>query len=229
MSGKVTKLLIESYKSADRDTAEGSPDLIGKFEVMINPVGYNTTDEVIYDEKQASGESGAGMAFKNIKPQEISFEFTLDGTGVATGKVVDVAAEIAKLKTLTVKIEGESHRTPYLRVVWGKLVIDCVLKSLKTNYSLFMPDGKPLRAKISITVKKDVTDSEREREDNKQSPDLTHYRTLHEGQTLQLMSYEMYGDPKYYLELAKANGLDDFRNIEVGTQLYFPPIDNTTK
>ena len=57
------------------------------------------------------------------------------------------------------------------------------------------------------------------------SPDLTHLRTVTEGENLPLMAQEIYRDPKHYFEVAKANDLDSFRKIDSGQQLQFPPID----
>ncbi|MDO9615798.1 MAG: LysM peptidoglycan-binding domain-containing protein, partial [Bacteroidota bacterium] len=30
---------------------------------------------------------------------------------------------------------------------------------------------------------------------------------------------------KYYIEVAKANGLNDFRNLKTGQKIKFPPIE----
>ncbi len=43
------------------------------------------------------------------------------------------------------------------------------------------------------------------------------------------MCYRIYGDPKYYLEVAKVNGLGNFRFLKPGTDLIFPPIEKTSK
>ncbi len=37
-------------------------------------------------------------------------------------------------------------------------------------------------------------------------------------------SYRIYGDSKYYLEVAKANNLTNFRKLTPGQEIFFPPI-----
>jgi hypothetical protein len=41
---------------------------------------------------------------------------------------------------------------------------------------------------------------------------------------LPLMCYRIYGDSKYYIEVARFNNLNDFRNLNEGMQLKFPPL-----
>ena len=63
----------------------------------------------------------------------------------------------------------------------------------------------------------------------KNRPDLTHIRVVKEGDTLPSMANDIYGDFSYYLEVAKANNLQDFRNLIPGQKLYFPPFDKNVK
>jgi nucleoid-associated protein YgaU len=52
-------------------------------------------------------------------------------------------------------------------------------------------------------------------------------RKIKFGDTLPLMCYRIYGDPKYYLQVAEANGLDNFRRLKPGTDIFFPPLEKT--
>jgi nucleoid-associated protein YgaU len=64
--------------------------------------------------------------------------------------------------------------------------------------------------------------------ENNSSPDLTHIRMVKDGDTLPLMSFRIYGDSKYYLEVAKANNITNFRKLTVGRKIFFPPIEKTS-
>jgi nucleoid-associated protein YgaU len=59
---------------------------------------------------------------------------------------------------------------------------------------------------------------------NVQSPDLTHVRVVEEGDTLPLMAKRIYGDSKYYLEVARVNRITSFRKLKTGQRIFFPPI-----
>ena len=62
-------------------------------------------------------------------------------------------------------------------------------------------------------------------EERKSSPDLTHYRKMEQGERLDLLTFNIYNDPKYLLQVAKANSLSSIRNVQAGKELYFPPFD----
>jgi len=42
------------------------------------------------------------------------------------------------------------------------------------------------------------------------------------------MTFRIYGDSKYYLEVAKANNITNFRKLTVGGKIFFPPIQKTS-
>ena len=86
-----------------------------------------------------------------------------------------------------------------------------------------------MRATAKVTFKSSIEEEKRAAKEDRQSADLTHIRRVGAGDTLPLMCYRIYGDPKYYLEVAAINGLGDFRSLVPGTEIRFPPIDKTGK
>ena len=50
-------------------------------------------------------------------------------------------------------------------------------------------------------------------------------RTVIAGDTLDRLCHRIYGDPRYYLQVAEANKLGNFRKLVPGTTLVFPPLD----
>ena len=111
-----------------------------------------------------------------------------------------------------------------MKVNCAKWVLKAVLTNVDVAYTLFDNNGAPLRAKINATFSETVADDYRVKEEKNKSPDLTHVRTVTEGDTLPLMTKRIYGDSKFYMQVAEANGLKNFRNLRPGDQIYFPPI-----
>jgi nucleoid-associated protein YgaU len=89
---------------------------------------------------------------------------------------------------------------------------------------LFSPDGQPLRAKISASFNGFIEDTLRAAQEDSSSPDLTHLRIVQDGDTLPLMTYRIYGDSKYYYQVAEFNGLSNLKKLETGQKIYFPPL-----
>jgi nucleoid-associated protein YgaU len=110
--------------------------------------------------------------------------------------------------------------------MWGTLQVKrCVLKSASIAYKLFKPNGIPLRAVITANFTDNSDDKTSQAIAQNQSPDLTHVRLVKAGDTLPGLCYQIYDDPNYYLEVARANGIDNFRNLTPGTKIFFPPLE----
>lgn len=217
MYGELKKLKIEAFNSIKHEVK------IHEFEVMFNPSTYSQKYEVVYNAKQGQGTTGSTQKFGNIKPQEYSFEFLFDGTGTSS-ELTDVSLKIEKFFEVTGKMDSKIHRPLYLLISWGSLISSCVLKSAEITHTLFKPDGNPLRSKIKAIFAENIDDTLRTAEEGKNSPDLTHYRTVKEGDTLPLMVYRIYGDSSYYPQVARINKLTNFRKLEVGATIQFPPV-----
>lgn len=218
----MSKLKIISYDDPKTRKQLGSMD------VLINPETYSKKIEIKYSEKQAAGTSGKLPKFSKIEPDKIEFELFFDRTGVITDQTpgdMGVDEDINKLKELTVEYKGDKHRSRFVSIYWGTLQFDGCLETMDISYKLFDPRGLPLRAVVKTSFVGSVEDSKRVREENAQSPDLTHIRVVKEGDTLPLLAYEIYGDSKYYIELARVNGLNGFRSLTKGQRIYFPPIE----
>ena len=217
-SGKLEKLLIKAYTQADY-----SGTAISEFEAYLNPHEITLSYEMEYDSAQGSGTTNSRMEFKKVKPGDLSLTFFLDGTG-ANGNRIDVQQRIEEFQKVT-GYNGDIHRPNYLIVAWGTLQIKrCILKSASIAYKLFKSDGIPQRAIITASFSDNSDDQTRVAIAQDQSPDLTHLRVFKAGDNLPSLCNEIYGDPLYYLSVAQANGIDDFRRIAAGTRVFFPPI-----
>src|SRR5690606_22603351 len=133
-----------------------------------------------------------------------------------------VDERINGMKEAMMRYDGSIHRPRYLKIVWATLLFKCCLESLDVSYKLFKPDGTPLRATVRASFVEFTENELRVRRQDDSSPDLTHKRIVKMGDTLPRLTFEIYGDSKYYLEVAKANGLVDFRNLAPGSVIFFP-------
>jgi len=209
------------------------------FEVDFNPENYDESYTNCYDTSTSPGNSGTSSKFKFGKPRSITLKFLIDGTGIkraSTGfganllgnaEPVDVRERLTAFATLF-EYDGTTHRPKKIKAVWGDLEIEGVITKVDVNYKLFDPSGKPLRVQVSVTINESLTDEERAKKDNENSPDLTHQRQIIEGQRLPLMTEQIYDTPDYYLAVANANSLNHFRRLRPGQKINFPPVDKAT-
>jgi len=192
--------------------------------VKINPASYTHNHQVKYNNSTAQGAPGTTLKFQGIPPETISFDIYFDATGAVDQDVVDVKKQLDEFKSVCFMYNGTIHEPNYLVLSWGSLVFKCKLTSLDISYTLFKPDGSPLRAKAGVKFEEALDSSVIAAEAEKKSPDLTHLVLVKQGDTLPLICKDAYGDASYYLEVAKHNKLVNYRNLVPGTELYLPPI-----
>lgn len=216
--GKLEKLLILAFEEPDYS---GHP--VSQFEAFLNPSEITLSYEMEYDAAQGAGSTNSRMNFKKAKPGDLSLTFFIDGTG-ADGRPTDVQQKVEEFQVVT-GYNGKIHRTSYLKVNWGTLTVKrCVLKSASIAYKLFKPDGVPLRAVITAAFTDNSDDQTRIAMAQDESPDLTHIRLVKAGDNLPAMCFNIYGDTRYYLEVARQNRIDNFRRLEPGRKIFFPPL-----
>jgi hypothetical protein len=205
----------------------------------LNPENYTFKYKIEQNEDQASGTSSSAPRFNRALPEDLELEFLFDRTGVitdygASGKEDDktfkdegggIIDDVEKFKKVVFDYNGDEHKPNYLIISWGTLLFKGTLSEMDITFKLFKADGTPLRAVAKGKFKGFVEDNLRIAKENNSSPDLTHVRIVKEGDTLPLMAFRIYGDSKYYLEVARVNEITNFRKLEVGQQIYFPPID----
>ena len=136
-----------------------------------------------------------------------------------------VKSQVAQLTKVVYRYVGEKHEPPHVRLLWGSLIFFGRLESMSTQYTLFKPSGEPLRAKVDLSFVGAMSKKEGELVSNRSSPDLSHRVLVREGDTLPLLCDRIYGDPGYYIDVARFNSLTDFRRLEPGRELRFPPLE----
>jgi len=229
---KLEKLVIHSF--ANRDFTGEDPKR--KFMAPINPESFTKNFKVALDTQKGSGSPGAEVRYKSTAPEELKLDFVLDGTATMEGyggenrdyskKPVD--QQLKDFLNCAYNMDGKIHRPRFLIVLWGSEInFRCVLSNLDINHTLFEPDGRPLRVKISATFLKHKTREELIEESKQSSPDLTHRRIVKADNRLDLMTYDIYNDPRYVLQVARANRLAGIRKLTRGKEIFFPPFDKT--
>lgn len=217
--GGIKKMKILVFSDPEfKKSVSGSP-----IELQINPEKYTHNHEVSYDLAQGIGTSGTSIKFLKITPEKVNFDIYLDGTGVIQ-PVEDVASFIQNFKSLVYDYNGKIHSSNYLELNWGQSIFRCRLTKMDITYSMFKPDGDPLRASMSLSFEEFLDARYIILEEKSSSPDLTHLRMVKAGDTLPEMCYEIYGDFSYYIAVAEVNNLNDFRDLEAGQLIKFPPI-----
>jgi len=225
------KLKITSYSKQSRSTI-GTP-----FEVMFNPNSITVKHANKFSKRQGINTQGRTPQYSYTCSDEVKLDIVLDGTGVTDYGLTKlfgtktVAEQITQFMEMCFYMDGDIHEPKFLKIQWGEGILkdfDCRLQSVDIEYSLFDKNGASLHAVLKTSFIQDIDPAKRPLLEGKSSPDLSHVRTIKSGDTLPMLSKEIYGSSQYYLRIAQINNLNDFRNLTPGQQIIFPPLDKGT-
>lgn len=198
---------------------------VGTFSVQINPENFAHGHSTEYSPIDSSDTAGTPTAYSKINPETVSFSFYLDGTGVlGAASIGSVSSAIENFKRVAYKYNGNINSPNYLMLIWGDFLFKCRLISLDVDYTLFDTFGIPLRAMLKPSFQQFLSIGDLAKQAAKNSPDMTHLRMALVGDTLPLMCQRIYGDSDYYMMVANYNGLTQFRDLQPGQKIVFPPL-----
>ncbi len=228
-NNKLTKLKIESF--ANKERTGGKATIFAQF----NPETLSQKFTTKYAKPQGIGKSGQELKYSNNPPEEMKLKLIFDEYllsdyhNIAISACNDIGASNVKKQVINFLkytwIPADiSHQPNYLKLIWGGIIFPCRLSSVDIKYTRFDRNGEPTSAELDIVLLGDDEEKRRSLKDNFSSPDLTHLRVVRNGDTLPLLCQDIYGDSRYYPIVAQANNLDDFRNLQPGQNLYFPPL-----
>lgn len=220
----MAKLKILGYKSDPLGSGGGGG--ADEFVAGMNPEKFSFSRTLQLNEQNNSNTSKNVRQYQGSKGATLSFDLLMDGTGIAyDAKSGGVGDELKNLQEVVYNYDGNEHKPNYLKVVWGDFSFYCHLDRMSVDCSMFNTDGKVLRAKVSLSFTEHSNPEYTEADSWNRSPDLTHIKTVRIGDNLTQMSKDIYGDSKYYMQVAQVNELVNFRTLKIGQQLVFPPLE----
>lgn len=217
----------------------GELDKSSSMEVRINPSTIKQSFKINYEETTATGTENGEKKFLSSGKTSTELELLFDATGIFDKGYLQsvkknlnafnpikndnrsVYEDVKKFIDNFCKIKNETHEPNTILISWGDFQIRVKVEGFTVEYTLFNPNGKPIRAVVKLDL---INDEPKTSSSDLKSPDLTHVRVIKAGDNLQLLTNEIYGDSKFYLEVAKVNKLVNFRNLTIGQKIFFPPL-----
>ncbi len=227
---KLTKAKIEVLNETAGGTGRTVRDTI---DVQFNPTEYTLTKGAQIAEIAIPGLDSPLLQFVAGQNEKLTldlfFDTTLPDETHAVGVVKPVTDYTKKVYQL-VKIDPTTHAPPKVRFQWGTgLAFVAIVESVTQKFTLFDPDGVPLRATLSVTFREYKTLQEQLKELNLQSADHTKRHVVVQGETLAGIAGREYGDPGLWRVIADGNpNIADLRRLAPGTELQLPPLQTAT-
>lgn len=214
---QLTKLTIDAYTDLKFETPAGI-----SWQALLNPTELSFSRKNNYQATQSAGTSAPQQSFSGGEPDQVQLDLLLDGTGVV-GDAGPVGEKLDALLGLT-KFQGDTHQPYYVHAYWGRFSFRGILTQADVTYKLFDRSGEPLRATVKLSLKEALSPEEVAAEDRPASPDLYQTWLVRDGETLDAIAAQVYGEPAYWRPLAAANRLANPRGLVTGQLLMLPPL-----
>jgi nucleoid-associated protein YgaU len=198
--------------------------------VMFNPEEYTVNRDVNYAQTTIPGLSAPLIQFVSGNLQKLEMELFLDtyeehssGSSVLNRAGSDVR-ELTSRVTELMSINATTHAPPVLLFVWASLSFTCVLASASQRFTMFLPDGTPVRASLQVTFNEFRNVDLEAKQVKRETADYSKTYDVHEGDTLSAIAAREYGTPKLWRPIALRNGIDDPADLAVGQRLVVPKL-----
>jgi LysM repeat protein len=189
------------------------------FEVSFNPEEYTLSRDNNFASQAIPGLSSPLLQFVAGNLRTLDMELFFD-TFEAKKDVRDETNKVVDL----LKIDSELHAPPVLSVAWGTLEFTCVLAKATQRFNMFLDDGRPARARLSVSFQEFINPDREAKEVNRQTADFSKAHTVAQNDTVQSIAVKYYKNPSLWRAIAAANELADPREIAIGQLLRVPSL-----
>lgn len=195
---------------------EGKPS--GPIVCRFNPseLSFNS-GQPNWKENEAQSQEPTKLQFQNRGADELSMQLFFD----TSEEQADVREKYTKRLTYLTRPEEKGEKPPpTVKFVWGGFSFKSVVTSLSHTFTMFLPDGTPVRAKSDVTFQRIEPPKAKGGGSGKSKSGGSY--TLSKGETLAMVAADQLGSPAYWTKIASANGIENPRDVEAGTTLTIP-------
>jgi hypothetical protein len=175
------------------------------------------------------------------------FDVTLAGLAEPVTDVRTMTAPLWRLAENTTNSQGYAH-PPVVRIVWGKaLNMAGLITAIAERLEYFTTDGTPQRSWLTMQMVRVSVDPEdlnpplppltastesleggSEEASELLAGDVTPHQVI-DGERLEEIAAQQYGDPSYWRLLASLNGVENPLELETGQPLLLPSRENVLR
>jgi hypothetical protein len=211
------------------------------FECQFNPTDFQISKTNNWTTEPAIGTNSETVKFTGGAAQDISLKLLFDNTIPLSSKGNDFdTSEIGKsvterrdYKTLCSftqvdpatqeKDHTNKGEPPRLKVQWGNLItFTAVITQFTEHFLLFTANGDALRAEVSLTLKQAVDNSKKPGQNPTSRSEPRRTWLVRQGERLDLIAYQAYGDSAAWRFIAQSNGLINPQTLRAGQILRLP-------
>jgi len=196
-------------------------------ECLFNPTEYTFSKTNTWTESEIKGGNVPLVEFDGGGPMTLKMTLFFD-TYATGGDVRTITDRIWKLMSIDESLtdtDSGKGRPPMVEFRWGTTwSFQAVITTIKQTFTLFRYDGTPVRATLEVEFLQ-AREEGKYPGQNPTTVSLPGYRQrlVKEGETIDWIAFEEYGDASRWRYIAATNGLDDPLAIRPGQLLAIAP------
>jgi nucleoid-associated protein YgaU len=209
-----------------------------KVKAQFNPAELSFSKTATMAEIAIPGLDAPVLQFIRGGTETLTLELLFDSTEKGMGDGAEsVSKQVDEFYSL-VKQDPKEHAPPVCRFSWGEpsnlagqkgndvshapFWFTCVVESVDRKFTMFNPQGLPLRARVTVKLREYQTVEQMV--SKLESADHTKSRSFKRRERLDQIAAQEYGSSAEWRRIADENGILDPRGIEAGTLLRLPPM-----
>ena len=217
LSGELVKATITNL-----DTNES-------VECMFNPTDYTFSKSNNWQPSKKKGANVPPLEFNGGNPTDLKVQLLFDtyesGDDVRK-KYTNALWDLAMVNKEKTDPKTKKGQPPQCEFRWGTMwSFKAVVANISQKFTLFLADGTPVRATLDVVFRQ-IEDEGLYPKQNPTSGGAPGHRThiFREGESLDYIASQEYGNANYWRHIAEANGIDNPLQVAPGTVLALPPI-----
>jgi hypothetical protein len=214
------------FQRAELEIESGTP-----IDCWFNPTQYSISKTNTWTMNPAPGSSLPPAQFGGGGARELSVELLFDAG--PDGDVTGATDHLFKMMEVDPSLSSATPsqaRPPNVKLSWGTFrSFTAACRQLSVQFTLFRADGTPTRATASLSlvqVEKDTRTSRgspaRPQNPTTRSDHRLRSHVVRDGDSLQSIAYEHYGDPTRWRQIADHNAIDDPLRLTRGRPVTIP-------
>lgn len=189
----------------------------------FNPESYTISKTNVWTYKPTQGKDLPDAEFGGGMPMTYRMSLLLD---------VSLQGPDTSVKDLANKLMGAMHGNgsapKFVTFSWGSVKLPKAAPvSISINYSLFRPNGEPIRAMVDLELAQAEASTPPGQAQNPTTRGIAGLRShdVRDGDSLPSIAHAAYGDPTRWRAIAEANDIDDPLRLPRGRALTIPRLD----
>lgn len=212
---KMSRALLQKISWGKNPKVVSSVD---KFEVQFNPESLKVafTNQIA----GAKNKGTSGIQFASRGTTKLSFEMWFDVTAERSPKddVRKLTQRVIAFMVVPDKKKKKKYTPPGCRFQWGSFVFEGVMESVNETLEFFSEDGKPLRARVSVSLVKHEVEVDLPKSGKRTTAGTQPRQPARQGDSVQAMSARE-GRAEDWQKRAQEQGIEDPLRVAPGSSL----------